>query len=344
MMNMEEEKKLYPAHLCTILDERSWGSEEFKLADLGYRDSLLRDGWLAGNSISEIMDTYLDRVVGEKVYEYFGRQFPFQVKYISCRTESPLQVHPGDTTAAQRYDFLGKEKLWVVLKAGRGATAFLGFRKPTDAACFLAKCEDGSVEDLLNGIALYPGQCLVVPSGTVNCLKGEVLVAEVSESSPMDFCLTSWGQELGEDEFDPEFNLVEALDFIDYGPYRAASLDSGKPDGIVEHLASLPQFSVNRLSLKDPIRIYTEKFNSCLVYNCLNGEASVQMEVLGQKTNTVLKEGETVLVPAEVPEFSLVPLKEKTVLLEIYSEAREEEDSYINPAAAPSLPEDEDNQ
>ena len=41
---MEETKKLYPIKFCTIQDEYNWGHEEFKLADLGYKDSLVREG------------------------------------------------------------------------------------------------------------------------------------------------------------------------------------------------------------------------------------------------------------------------------------------------------------
>ena len=73
---MTEEKKLYPLRFCSIQDEYVWGKDEFILADLGYRDSLVKDGWLAANTISEVMDTYLDRVVGDRVYEMYGRQFP----------------------------------------------------------------------------------------------------------------------------------------------------------------------------------------------------------------------------------------------------------------------------
>ena len=58
-----DEKKLYPFRFCSLQDDYVWGSDEFKLADLGYRDSIVRDGWLAGNTMGEIMDTYLDRVV-----------------------------------------------------------------------------------------------------------------------------------------------------------------------------------------------------------------------------------------------------------------------------------------
>ena len=54
---MTEEKKLYPLRFCSIQDEYVWGKDEFILADLGYRDSLVKDGWLAANTISEVMDT-----------------------------------------------------------------------------------------------------------------------------------------------------------------------------------------------------------------------------------------------------------------------------------------------
>lgn len=105
-----EENALYPLKVCTLEDSYSWGKEEFKIADLGYRDSLLKEGWLAANSISELMDTYMDRIVGDTVFQVYGRQFPVQVKKISCKGKMPLRVHPDDKNAEYRYDALGKEK------------------------------------------------------------------------------------------------------------------------------------------------------------------------------------------------------------------------------------------
>ena len=97
-----EEKRLYPLGFCSLADSYPWGTDEFLLADLGYRDSLIRDGWLAGNSMSELMDTYMDRVVGENAFEFWGRQFPLQVKRISVNGTMPLRVHPDAETAVQR--------------------------------------------------------------------------------------------------------------------------------------------------------------------------------------------------------------------------------------------------
>ena len=46
---------------CALRDEWHWGTEEFKLADLGYRDSFVLEGWLASNTIGDIMDTYIQK-------------------------------------------------------------------------------------------------------------------------------------------------------------------------------------------------------------------------------------------------------------------------------------------
>ncbi|MBQ2874376.1 MAG: hypothetical protein IJE85_03680, partial [Bacteroidales bacterium] len=106
------EKKLYPLKFIPVASRRPWGGnalvselgkrfvecdedgnevpvpsdeligESWELADMGIEDSVVANGWLAGNTISEIMETYLERVVGEDVYNYYGRQFPLLIKFL----------------------------------------------------------------------------------------------------------------------------------------------------------------------------------------------------------------------------------------------------------------------
>ena len=343
---MEEEKKLYPLRFIPITDEYGWGREEFKLADLGYRDSVIAEGWLGGNAISEVMDMYMDRVVGENVFEYYGRQFPYQVKLIRVNGRMPLRVHPEDEIASQRYDLLGKEKLWYVVSAGRDARLMIGFRKDTNASEVYEKCLDSSISDIMNTIAPIEGKAYRIKPGTPHAASGEMLIAEVSESSPLDFCLCSWGEEVSPEEFDESLNLVDAMDFIDYGRYSAPQEDCGHHhghDSILHKLVDIPQFTVNKAELHDPIHIYSEKFDSPFYYLCLKGEASVQVQIEGIGTAAhVLKEGQGILVPAEVPDFILAPLDKNTVLLETYLEKRESADPYINPEA-PEFTDDEDD-
>ena len=353
---MEEEKKLYPFKFCTLQDDYPWGSEEFKLADLGYRDSLIREGWLAGNSLSELMDTYIDRVVGDNVYEYYGRQFPVCVRLLRVKGRMPLRVHPDDETAAQRYDFLGKEKLWYVLRAGADARLLVGFRRDTDASEMYAKCLDGSVEDILNVIAPHAGQCLHIPAGTPHAAAGDVEILEIGESSPMDFCLCGWGEEVHPDEFDTSLTLVDALDFMNYqrfgdSPVKPANdeklpANDGKMPANDDALApgatrllDLPQFRTDRIPLTTPLQVRRE-IGPFLLYSCVKGGAAVQLSLAGGQTlDYPVKVGETLLVPAECSEFVIGPTERDTILLET-TVIRNDADPYINPAASPTLPED----
>ena len=330
---VEEEKKLYPFKFCTLQDDYPWGSEEFKLADLGYRDSLIREGWLAGNSVAELMDTYLDRVVGDNVYEYYGRQFPVCVRLLRVRGRMPLRVHPDDETAAQRYDFLGKEKLWYVLRAGADARLLVGFRRDTDAAEVYAKCLDGSVEDILNVVAPHAGQCLHIPAGTPHAAAGDVEILEIGESSPMDFCLCGWGEEVHPDEFDPALTLVDALDFMNYKKFQSAA-----PQG--DSIVDLPQLRVHRIPLTVALAVSSPEATSFTLYSCTQGAAILQLPVAGGSLDYPLKAGETMLVPAECTEFRLLPAERDTLLLET-TVVRNDADPYIDPAADPTPPDGE---
>lgn len=333
---MEEEKKLYPLKFCALQDDYPWGSETFQLADLGYRDSLVREGWLAGNSIAEVMDTYLDRVVGDAAYAFYGRQFPLCVRQLQVRGRMPLRVHPDDEIAAQRYDFLGKEKLWYVLRAGKDARLMVGFRADTDASSFYGKCLDGSVEELQGVIAPHAGQSLLIPPGTPHAAAGDLDILEIAESSPMDFCLCDWGEELHPDEFDPALTLVDALDFINYRRFESVT-----PTEPV--LTDLPQLHVEKLLLRDPLAISHDATALFLLYTCVRGAASVQLVLPGgQHLDFPLRSGETMLVPAECAEFHLVPLERDTLLLES-SVRPKETDSYINPDAEPVLEDEEES-
>lgn len=331
---MEENKKLYPFKFIPIEDEYPWGKEVFGLADLGYRDTQILNGWLSCNSINEVMDMYVDRVVGENVFEFFGRQFPVGVKYIDAVGRMPLIVHPDDEVAGQRYDFLGKTKLWYVLDAKPGARVCIGVKEETSVADFYSACVDGSAEALLKAFEPKAGDFFVIEPGVPHCAAGGVKILEIGEASPLDFCLTNWGEEVPENEFDSSLNIVEALDFIVLKPCGQYVAPEQK-----NRLVSRQEFVVTRLELPDPVHIIGNEATSFAVYNCVSGEASVQFKAEnGEVESVIVAQGDTVMVPAEVDDFIIVPRQSGTVLLETMVERKPEEDGYIDPEAEPQLP------
>lgn len=392
----------------TVLDRNQLVGESWEIADMGIEDSVVRDGWLAGNTLSELMETYLEKVVGEDVYNYYGRQFPLLIKYLDIKGKLSVQVHPDDEIAAERYDSLGKAEIWYVMDADPGAKVYMGFNRDLTAQEFYDRCNNGTVEEVLNVIYPKKGDAIYIAPGTVHAAEGGLLIAEIQESSDMTFRLYDWGR-----EYDPatarQMHLEEAIDLInysrfDFSQYRKGPLwgdeasyepckvpesfyaihcnctdehcncgdehcncgeehcECGCEDGhcdcedghchchekndthhhhhhhvdqVAEVLVESPQFNVTKIRLSDPLHIYTEQFATFIIYMCIEGAASVQVPVedeSGKKgmDNYVLAAGETILIPAQMKDFYLVPDDRSTILLEAVTRPVDEVDDYLD--------------
>ena len=383
------EKKLYPFKFIPVASPRPWGSdalvkelgkhfvecddegnetvlgadvkigESWEIADMGIVDSVVSNGWLAGNTISELMETYMERIVGENVHNYYGRQFPVLIKYLDINDRLSVQVHPDDEIAAERYDFLGKAEIWYIMDAKPGAKIYFGFNKDISAQEFYDRCQNGTVEEVLNVVYPKKGDVFYIKPGTVHAADAGILIAEIQESSDMTFRLYDWGR-----EHDPktarQMHLEEAIDVIDYCAvdptlYRKGSLWGEEAShhpcgevcsedehhhhsegGVVETLIEIPQFNATKLNLKDPLHIYTEQFESYIIYMCIEGGASVQVPSAKENgeaymENYEFSKGETILVPADMGDFYLVPRDRETVLLEVVTRPAEYVDDYIDP-------------
>ena len=306
--------------------ERKWGLVEYRIADLGYIDSVALDGWLGGNSISDIMQTYLERFTGEVPFENYGTQFPVMVKWLDIKGRTSLHVNPDDEVAEQRYDAFGKTALWYVAATGPDAKLYLGFKRDVTATEFYEKCLDGTVEELLNVIKPKAGEHYLVTPGMVHAAQ-DVRLLEVAESSELWFRLHAWG------DAESELHLEEAFDLIDFKAYRMPRPSKGNPEAVMEKLAVTPQFTVNEIRLRDTVRV-TDQGGSFRLYACVKGAGAVEVEGMDRLR---FKEGDAVLVPAELKDFILTPADRGTLVLEVLLEPRHEPDAYIDPAAEPYL-------
>lgn len=310
-------------------------SAVYNTADLGYIDSVVSNGWLLGSSIGEIMETYLDKIVGENVYYFYGRQFPLLSKWLEIKGDTPLLVCPDDIIAEERYDALGKKKFWYVVDAEPGAKIFIGFKKDISAGEFYTSCLDGSIKASLNEIPVHKGDSFIIHPGAVHCASGSILIAEISESSNLDFKLSVWRKAAEEDGLDIE----EAIDFVDLGKYSSPEPPHQHHDEkfkASEKLAEEEEFTITKLTLSDSLHIYTENFSSFLIYTCVSGKAELQLKSEGGE-RVILNSGEGLVVPAGMQDFILEPKEEGTVLIEASVPKRDFEDSYIDEEAEVSI-------
>lgn len=330
-------KKLYPIKFVPDIDQMKWGLQTWLIADMGFENSKISNGWLEDNTIEDLMETYLERVVGEDVYQYYGRQFPILVKHLLVEDEIPLQVHPSDIEAKDRFDSLGKAELLYITETDKNAKIYLGFNKDLSAQEFFERSNNGSIYEVLNEIPLKAGETYFIKPGLVHAIKGKANIIAIQQSSDLDFVLYAKGLTKEEEEI-RFLHLSEAIDIIDYSKY--SHIVEHHHDEVVETLVSRPEFTVSKLNLTDTLHIYTEKFGSFLLYICAQGSASIELaSSQGEKSKEryEIVEGEAILIPAECSDFYLAPEEANTVLLEARVEKPEIVDSYIDPDTEPFL-------
>jgi mannose-6-phosphate isomerase len=298
-----ENKKLSPLKFLPDAIQMPWGSNEYLLADLGFVDSVAIEGWLKGNTLSDIMQTYLERVVGETAFEWYGTQFPVLVKKLDVKGRTSLHINPDDETAEQRYDAFGKTALWYVTETGPDAKLFLGFKRPVGADEFYRACIKPRV-----------GESYLITPGLVHAA-ADVTLLEVAESSELWFRLHDWGSQ------EREMHLEEAFDLINFGQYERPAQRSK------ELLAATDQFTVGEIHLTAPLESHAGIEETFLVYICVGGAATIKAD--GETFR--FSAGELVLVPAECSDFILAPVGDAAVVLEVRMDPRESNDIVSEP-------------
>ncbi len=308
-----ENKKLTPMRFLPDVQQMPWGSVEYKLADLGFVDSMACEGWLKGNTLSDIMQTYLERVVGETSFHWYGTQFPVLVKRLNVTGRTSLHVTADDEVAEQRYDSFGKTALWYVEKAGADARLYLGFKQDVKADQFFNACAQDKVEPLLHSVKPKAGETYLIMPGMVHAAQ-DVTLIEIAECSELWFRLYDWGKQ------DREQHLEEAFDLIDF----KRSLDFARDD---KESIVTPQFTVNRFALTQALKSTRDEDDTFLLYYCTKGAAVIQAD----KVNYQLKQGDLLLIPAETNEFFLLPETSDAQLMEVRMDPREEDDIVSEP-------------
>lgn len=319
---MEEiNKKLYPIKFLEDTAEMPWGFVTYQIADLGFIDSMVSEGWFGGNTLSELMGTYMERVVGDDAFEYYGLQFPLLVKTMKTTGRQPLQINVGDEAAEERYDSFGKKSFWYILEASEDAFIYLGLDRDVEPAEFYNRCQDGTLDTVLKKVHPKAGDSFIINPGTVFAAGPGLAILEIGECSELAFNL--------------ETELEEVFDLVDFNRYSCQSEDVG-PKG---PLAECEEFKITRFDMKDPLHIFSDQPGSFAIYFCLSGEALVQAPNESSGFDAFdLKAGHSVLMPSEVNDYMLFPAREGTVILEALVERRVPKDSYTGDSPEEDTP------
>ncbi len=322
--------ELYPIKFKPILKDRIWGGnklktlfkkegkcttcgESWELSAVQGDISVVTNGFLKGNNLQELIEVYMGDLVGEKVYERFGIEFPLLIKLIDATDDLSIQVHPDDELAHKRHDSFGKTEMWVVMDAEKGAKLISGFNKKIDKTEYLKHVEGKTLKNILNSEEVEEGDVFFIPAGRVHAIGAGILLAEIQQTSDITYRIYDWDRvdAAGKSR---ELHTELALDAIDYSIHNSYKTEYEKVLNKTVNIATCPYFTTNIIQLDQPVRKDYNFIDSFVIYICLHGELILKTENdFVEKIGT----GETILIPASLKEIDIIPVKESKIL-EVY--------------------------
>lgn len=320
---------LYPLKFSPILKDKIWGGtklksifdkeattdklgESWELSGYEGDESVVTNGFLAGNNLAELIEIYMGELIGDKLYADYGLTFPLLFKLIDANENLSIQVHPGDEVATERHNSFGKTEMWYVVDADPGAELIIGFTKDCSRDEYLDALEAGKVEDLLQKVPVTKGDVFFIPAGLVHAIGKGVVVAEIQQSSDITYRIYDY-KRTDDQGNERELHTEQAIDVIDFSASKEPKTNYKAQLNTITPLVECNYFTTNMIRFNEPQNRNYADMDSFVAYMCLEGNFVI--EYAGEKT--VVTKGDTVLIPACIDELGLIPDSEVT-LLEVY--------------------------
>ncbi|WP_324721182.1 type I phosphomannose isomerase catalytic subunit [Salinimicrobium sp. HB62] len=307
----------YPIKFEPILKEKIWGGnklkeilqkksnknklgESWEISGVRGNISVVANCFLKGRDLNDLLEEYKEKILGEKIFETFGAEFPLLIKFIDANTDLSVQLHPHDRIAKERHDSFGKTEMWYILQADEGAEINVGFKKSISKEEYLEHLNSGRITDLLNFEKVENGDSFFINTGKVHAIGAGVLLAEIQQTSDITYRIYDWDRV--DDEGNPrELHTDLALDAIDFEKKEDFKRKYTRVDNHSTNIAACEYFTTNFLPVKGSISKNYSHLDSFVIYMCVGGEAEVAVGENSEKISM----GETLLIPAETNEVQI---------------------------------------
>ena len=322
---------LYPFKFKPIFKEKIWGGQKIKtklgkdfsplpncgevwvLSGVEGNESVIENGFLAGNNLAEITEVYMDELLGEPVYNKFGEEFPVLVKFIDAADDLSIQVHPDDELAKKRHKTLGKTEMWYVMDADKGGRLITGFNQDVDKEAYLEHLENKKLMDILHTEEVQPGDVFYQPAGRVHAIGKGVMLAEIQQSSDVTYRIYDYDRKDADGNL-RELHTDQALDAIDFKAYPEYKTHYKTVKNETSKVVNSPYFDTNYLHLDSAFSKDYEALDSFVIHTCVEGAYTL---LFGEGERITVTTGEAVLIPAAMGKITIIPEK-KVKVLETY--------------------------
>jgi Phosphomannose isomerase len=322
--------ELYPLKFEAALKEKVWGGnalvtrfnkkytgshhigESWELSAIADNQSIISNGFLAGNNIEELIEVYMGDITGDSIFEKFGNEFPLLIKFIEAQEDLSIQVHPNNDLAKKRHKAYGKTEMWYILDRKEDSKIYTGFKSGVTKEIYEEAVRNGGIENLMNVESVDPGDTFFTPAGRVHAIGAGIVLVEIQQTSDITYRIFDWNRK-SSGKVKRELHTDLALDAIDFNQSGTNKIRVEPVLNKTVNLVSCEFFNTNIISLNKAIDKEYYFNDSFVVYICLEGEFSIRWDGNSEKVT----KGDTVLLPAMIREVTLKPVNEAR-LLEVY--------------------------
>jgi len=322
--------ELYPLKFEPVLKEKIWGGsalvsrfnkkptgslhigESWELSGVEENQSIITNGFLAGNDIEELIEVYMGDITGYAVFEKFGSEFPLLIKFIEAREDLSIQVHPDNALAKERHQAYGKTEMWYILESEKNSKIYTGFKDGVTKEMYKESVINKNLSDLLNVENPEAGDTFFIPAGRIHAIGAGTVLVEIQQTSDITYRIFDWNRKSSGNET-RELHTDLALDAIDFTTTGKNKIRKEPQLNETVNLINCEFFNTNLIRMNESIKKEYHFIDSFVIYICTEGEFLIHWDNDSDK----ISKGETVLLPAMIKEVTLEPVGEAQ-LLEIY--------------------------
>jgi mannose-6-phosphate isomerase len=321
---------LYPLKFRPIFKDKIWGGtrlstlynkdftplpncgESWELSGVEGNFSVVINGYLAGNNISELIEIYMGELVGERVFDKYGDEFPLLVKLLDTKSYLSIQVHPDDSYAMEHHQSFGKTEMWIVLDAQPGAEIIVGFNQDVTKESYIEHLESGRLKEILNVEKAAAGDVFFIPAGRIHAIGSGITLLEIQQTSDVTYRVYDWDRP-DENGNMRELHTERALDVLDFKKYDSYKTPYSLKENDECELVKSPFFTSRIIELTSEKEMNYDFLDSFVLYSCIEGNCMVNYP----EGVEVLQAGNIMLIPAEIKNITLVP-QGKCKIVETY--------------------------
>lgn len=323
---------LYPFLFAPNLHETIWGGdrlcpfkgltphenpvgESWEVSAVPSSPDTISNGAEKGKDLISVISSDPEAILGKAVSKQYCGKMPLLVKFIDAKRDLSIQVHPNDEMAKRVHNKMGKTEMWYVLDAKPGSYLYCGFKTKISKEEYKQRIADGTITDVLARHEVKAGDVFYIPAGRVHAICSGIMLAEIQQSSDVTYRIYDYNRP-GLDGKPRELHTELAAEALDFNVADSYSSEYKHEANTPNVILDTKYFCVRVSDLDKPHHYAMKGFDSFVVCMCLKGDCKIKVNETGDEL--VLKEGYSCLIPAAIADYDIMPVGEKTQVLDAF--------------------------